>query len=141
MKLTNNQIFALGAAGFAKLNYARLKPEDAISAYRLRRDIVRYNKEIDTARTELTMDAWEDKELFDRVVSYEQTKKGMEEAEYRLAIDDNLPKARKLLEEYGKEERDIATQPIAFESWLQLLKDNAFLSGFEETLADFIAEE
>lgn len=140
MKLTNNQIFALGAVGFAKLNYARLKPEDAIRVYRLRRDIVRYNKDIETARAEITKDAWEDKELYDKVVAYEQTKKGMEEAEYKAAIADNLPKARTLLEEYGKEVRDIETQPIAFESWLQLLKDNAFLSGFEETLADFIEE-
>ena len=40
MKLTNNQIYTLGTAGFGKLNYAKLNPVDAISAYRLRRDIV-----------------------------------------------------------------------------------------------------
>jgi hypothetical protein len=140
MKLTNDQIFTLGIQGIGKLNYGKLEPIAAMRAYRFRRDIVRIIREIEKEQGEIKQDVWEDKELLQRVIKYEQTHKGMTDEEYKAAIEANLSKAQEMLVAYGREERDIAVQPIAFPSWLQLLKDNPWLAGWEETLADLISD-
>ena len=140
MKLTNDQIYTLGMQGIGKLNYGKLDPVNAMKAYRLRRDIVRLLREVNKAQTEIKQDAWEDKELLEKAIAYENTRKGMTEEEYKAAIDENIPKAQALLLEFGKQECDVEVQPITFDGWLQLLKDNPWLAGWEEILADFISE-
>ena len=140
MKLTNDEIFTLGMQGIGKLNYSKLEPIAAMRAYRFRRDIVRIIREIEKEQGEIKQDVWEDKELLSKVIKYEQTHKGMTDEEYKAAIEANMPKAQEMLVAYGREERDIAVQPIAFESWLQLLKDNPWLAGWEEALAEFISD-
>lgn len=140
MKLTNDQIFSLGIQGIGKLDYGKLEPSDAIHVYRFRRDVMRIVREIEQAQSDIKQDVWADKELLSKVIKYEQTHKGMTEEEYRVAIEANMPKAQEMLVAYGREERDIAVQPIAFPSWLQLLKDNPWLAGWEETLAALISD-
>ena len=140
MKLTNDQIYTLGMQGIGKLNYGKLDPVNAMKAYRLRRDIVRLLREVEKAQTEIKQDVWEDKELLEKAIAYENTRKGMTEEAYKAAIDENIPKAQALLLEFGKQECDVEVQPITFDGWLQLLKDNPWLAGWEEILADFISE-
>lgn len=140
MKLTNDEIYTLGMQGIGKLNYSHLSPVDAISAYRLRRDIVRLLREVEKAQTDIKQDVWEDKELLEKAIAYENTRKGMTEEEYKAAIEANIPKSQALLLEFGKQECDVEVQPISFDGWLQLLKDNPWLAGWEEILADFISE-
>lgn len=138
MKLTNAQIASLCNSGFSCLKYAALNNMDAMSVYRLRHEIVRLTKEFDESRNELVADMWEDKTLLIRAKEYEISKRGMTAEEYKTAIDANMPKIQPLLAEISSEEKDIPVKPISFDSWLQLLKDNPFLAGWEETLSDFI---
>ena len=138
MKLTNDQIYALQAAGIGKINYSKLNPVDAISAYRLRRDVVAAIRDLNGIRDELIEAGWEDKDLLHKVQKYEASHKGMTEDEYKAAMEANMPKVAAMMVEVGKEERDINVKPITFTSWLQLLQDNPWLAGFEELLADFI---
>lgn len=140
MKLTNDEITALGNQGIARLNYGKLPPEDGIKAYRLRRDIVRAYREIEQAQREIRKDVWDDEELLQRCIKYETTGAGMTDEEYRAAIADNMPKAQGLLIEYGKETREFDVHPIDLESWIALLKDNPFLAGFEEVLDEWIID-
>lgn len=139
MKLTNDQIYSLQVAGISKLNYAKLTPVDAISAYRLRHDIVAAIRHLNEMRDEFIKTVWEDKALLRKVQYYEASHKGMTEDEYKAAMDDNMPKVAALMAEAGKEERDIAVKPISFASWQQLLQDNPWLAGWEDILEDFIS--
>ena len=141
MKLSLDQITALGNAGIRKLNYAKINPVDAISAYRLRRDIVRILDEYSKMHRDIVEQVWEDKELLAKVDTYEMTHEGMTAAEYKEAIAANMPKVYAMMVEVGKEEREITVKAISFGSWLQLLQDNPWLAGYEELLADFINDE
>lgn len=140
MKLTLDQATALGNAGIRKLNYAKISPADAISIYRLRRDVVRLLDEYAKAHREIVEQVWEDKELLARVDAYETTHEGMSQEEYKEALSLYMPKVYAMMLEIGREEHDIDIKPIAFTSWLQLLQDNPWLAGFEELLANFIDE-
>ena len=138
MKLTINQLYAL--QGFRNINYAKVKPVDAIAVYRLRRDIVRVLREMDDMRQEFVEAVWPDK-LLKKAQEYEKTKEGMTEEEYKAAVAEYMPKVQDLMKEAGKSERVIAEgESISFESWLQLLQDNSWLAGTEDLLADFIDE-
>ena len=140
MKLTNDQIYALGNAGFGRLNYANLEAQDALQAYRLRKHVMACYAELENTKQEIINDIWPDKEMLARAAQYERTGEGMTEAEYKEAIGTSGTKAAEMFRSLGAESRDIDVHPIAFASWLQLLKDNPYLAGFEETLAEFIAE-
>jgi len=140
MKLNYSQITNLNNAGFSSIKYAALPNVDAISVYCLRREIVRISNEFKDAYNELMADQWEDKELLARARAYEVTKEGMTAEEYKAAIEGIIPKVQPLIDELFKGEKDIPVKPIAFESWLQLLKDNPFLAGWEDALADFIIQ-
>lgn len=140
MKLTNRQITSLLAAGMSSLKYAALNNVEAMNAYRLRRDLVRLGRDFEDARNGLVSDMWEDKDLLAKAREYEVSQKGMTPEEYKAAIEANMPKIVPLLAELEKEEKDIAIKSISFEGWLQLLKDNPWLAGWEETLADFIVQ-
>ena len=141
MKITLDQATALGNAGIRKLNYAKLNPVDAISAYRLRRDIVHVLDDYSKAHRDIVEQVWEDKELLARVDNYEMTHDGMTPEEYKAAMAANMPKVYAMMLEVGKEEREVAVKPVAFASWMQLLQDNPWLAGFEELLADFILDD
>lgn len=140
MKLTNDQIYALGNAGFGRLNYANLEAQDALQAYRLRKHVMACYGELEDTKREILGDIWPDQELLARAVQYEQTGEGMTQAEYKEAIETSGTKAAEMLRGLGAESRDIDVHPIAFASWLQLLKDNPSLAGCEDILAEFIAE-
>lgn len=140
MKLTIKQITTITAAGFGCLRYAALNNVDALSAYRLRRDFVRIDKEFAEAKNSVLDDCWKDKELLKRSRDYEITGTGMTKEEYEAACEANMPKVLSLWAEMEKEEKDIPIKPISFDSWLLLLKDNPFLAGWEEVLADFIVQ-
>ena len=141
MKLSLDQITALGNAGIRKLNYAKINPVDALSAYRLRHDIVHILDEYSKMHRDIVEQVWEDKELLAKVDAYEMTHEGMTAAEYKEAIAANMPKVYAMMVEVGKEEREITVKAISFGSWLQLLQDNPWLAGYEELLADFINDE
>lgn len=142
MKLTLSldQATALGNAGIRKINYAKINPVDAISVYRLRRDIVRLLDEYGNTHRDIVEQVWEDKELLAKVDNYEMTHEGMTPEEYKAALAANMPKVYAIMLQFGKEDRTIDVKPIAFTSWLQLLGDNPWLAGFEELLADFIEQ-
>lgn len=140
MKLTNDQIYSLGNAGFGRLNYANLEAQDALQTYRLRKHVMACYAELEDTKKEIIGDIWPDQELLARAVEYERTGEGMTESEYKEAIETSGRKAAEMLAGIGQMVKDIDASPIAFASWLQLLKDNPFLAGFEETLADFIKE-
>lgn len=134
MKLTNDQIYVLGSAGIGKLNYASLEAEDALSAYKLRRGVMRHYEDINTQRNEIMRGVYGDR--LQAAMEYETKGTGMEPKEYNGL----LSKAMKMLADVGAEAVEIDTKPIAFASWLQLLKDNAFLAGSEEILEEFISD-
>lgn len=109
MKLTNNDIYNLVSAGIGHLYYASLSPADALGCFRLRRQVVELYKEVDKRKNE-------------------ELAKGLDKETIRKRLD-----------EYGALGREIEIkQPIAFSSWLQLMRDNPWLAGFEEALAEFI---
>ena len=138
MKLTNDQIFVLGAAGFGRLNYGKLEPEHALNAYKLRKEIMQRFRELEDAKREIIQDVW-DEEALAKALEYEKSKTGMTESEYKAVMGEYNPKVMEMLASLGREEKDIPVQPIPFAAWLLLLRDNAFLAGYEELLADFIA--
>lgn len=138
MRLTNDQIYALGNAGFGKVNYTALDPENALKVYCLRKAIGAAFRDIDATRQDIIKDAFGD-ELLARVAQYEQKGTGMTEAEYQAAVAERMPKADAIIRSMGAESRDIDVEPIAFDAWLLLAKDNAFLCGCEDILDAFIA--
>lgn len=117
MKLTNDQICELSNAGFGRVNYSSLPAEEALNVYRLRRQVASAFRDIAEMGAEI-----------------------MRDVAGGCAPEDLGEKSRPLLVALGQETRDIQAQPIAFASWLQLLKDNPSLAGCEDILAEFIAE-
>ena len=140
MKITNDQIFALTRAGIQNINYAKLAPVDAISIYRLRRDIVAAQKELDKMRRAFIEQVFEPERLA-LIDTYEMEHKGMTQEEHDAAVREHMPEVQALMVAAGNEEREVMVKPIAFASWLQLLQDNPWLAGFEELLQPIINDE
>lgn len=109
MKISNNNIYGLMSAGFGHLYYANLPYSDALSCFLLRKQIVALYADVDNMKNNL------------------------------LTSESDKATIKETLDEYGVLGREIEIkQPIAFSSWLQLMRDNPWLAGFEEALAEFI---
>lgn len=138
LTLTNNEIFALGQAGMAKLDYTVVPVEHAYKVYTLRREIMKVFRSVQDEQGEIVRESFGDR--LDDVRKYEENQSGMTKEEYDALQKEARSRSLPMLEELGAKEVELDVKAIPFEAWLELRKGNPFLAGFEDILAGIITE-